>query len=264
MGRVALDLSGQRFGRLTAVRDIGARRSFRLWECVCDCGATCSKTSASLKHGKVVSCGCFRDEQSSKRNSSDVSGQRFGRLIAVSRIGANKHRHVVWKCRCDCGTECEVAAVALKKGTKSCGCLQKEVASSVGRRNALPEEEKAESRRRSSAKQRAKRKSCPLASMQTRLSRLHRHALASVGAIKRSPTFEALGYTPEQLVKHMERQFQGGMSWQNMRDWHIDHIVPASTAKTEADVVALNQLSNLRPMWKWDNILKRNQRTHLL
>lgn len=263
MGK-AIDLSGERFGRLVAVRDAGTRNSFRLWECSCDCGSVCYKTSASLRHGKSMSCGCFRDEESSRRNSSDIAGQRFGRLLAVKRIGVSKHRHVVWKCQCDCGAECQVAAVSLKKGTQSCGCLQREAASIAGKKKALPPEEKVACVKRARAKQRERRKSCPLASMQARLSRLHRHALAAVGAIKRSATFEALGYTPDQLVEHLERQFRKGMNWQNMRDWHIDHIVPASTAKTEADVVALNQLSNLRPMWKRDNILKRDTRTHLL
>jgi hypothetical protein len=100
--------------------------------------------------------------------------------------------------------------------------------------------------------------------MQARLSRLHRHALRQVGAIKTSPTFEQLGYSVEEFVTHIERQFCHGMGWHNMSEWQIDHIVPVSEAKEEADVVALNQLSNLRPMWAHENNRKKNKRLSLL
>jgi hypothetical protein len=157
-----------------------------------------------------------------------------------------------------------VAAVSLKKGTKSCGCLRSEAASRTQKAKALPPDVKAASRKASAEKQRRKRASSPLAVMQARLSRLHRHALNKVGGIKTSPTFEQLGYSAEALVAHLERQFLQGMSWDNMPSWQIDHITPASTALTVEDVIALNQLSNLRPMWARENNAKKNRRTHLL
>lgn len=100
--------------------------------------------------------------------------------------------------------------------------------------------------------------------MQARLSRLHRHALAQVNAIKTSPTFEQLGYSVDDFVAHIERQFVPRMGWHNMSKWQIDHIVPVSEAKTEDDVIALNQLSNLRPMWSHENNAKKNKRSNLL
>jgi hypothetical protein len=54
------------------------------------------------------------------------------------------------------------------------------------------------------------------------------------------------------------------MGWHNMASWQIDHIIPASEAKTEQDVWALNQLPNLRPMWAVDNNAKKDKRTSLL
>jgi hypothetical protein len=83
-------------------------------------------------------------------------------------------------------------------------------------------------------------------------------------AIKTSPTFEQLGYSAEDFVAHIERQFLKGMGWHNMSRWQIDHIVPVSEAKTENDVVALNQLSNLRPMWADENNAKKDKRTSLI
>jgi hypothetical protein len=85
-----------------------------------------------------------------------------------------------------------------------------------------------------------------------------------VGAIKSSPTFDQLGYSVCEFVAHIERQFLPGMGWHNMRDWQIDHIVPVSEAKTERDVVALNQLPNLRPMWAKENNAKKARRVSLL
>lgn len=51
----------------------------------------------------------------------DRTGQRFGRLTVIEEAGRDKHRNVIWKCRCDCGNESYVTRADLKK-TKSCGC----------------------------------------------------------------------------------------------------------------------------------------------
>lgn len=56
----------------------------------------------------------------------DLSGQRFGKLTAIEPTEKRKNGYVVWRCRCDCGSECEVAAGILASGgTKSCGCLKR-------------------------------------------------------------------------------------------------------------------------------------------
>lgn len=73
-----------------------------------------------------------------------------------------------------------------------------------------------------------------------------------------------LGYTPAQLREHIERQFLPGMSWENRAKWQVDHITPISTAKTLEDIIALNQLSNLRPLWALNNNQKNNRRQHLI
>jgi hypothetical protein len=51
----------------------------------------------------------------------DLSGQRFGRLVAVSREDGR------WLCRCDCGGTNRVVTGHLREGTiRSCGCLSSE------------------------------------------------------------------------------------------------------------------------------------------
>lgn len=52
-----------------------------------------------------------------------ISGQRFGRLVAIKSTGNDKHGNRVWKCRCDCGRFVEVIASSLSTGNStSCGC----------------------------------------------------------------------------------------------------------------------------------------------
>lgn len=57
----------------------------------------------------------------------DLKGQRFGRLVVVEEAGRDKHGHVLWKCRCDCGSETIVYVHSLRSGdTTSCGCFNRE------------------------------------------------------------------------------------------------------------------------------------------
>lgn len=263
--RTPIDLTGQRFGRLIAIRDVGSRRSFRLWLFRCDCGTEIERTSADVRHGNVASCGCLQRELSSQRKLIDLSGQTFGRLMVISRFETDGHGHVTWNCLCKCGNAAVVSGNSLRRGaTQSCGCLHKETIAAIQRSKALPIEQKRTNVKASAARQRLRRKTDPVKAMQARLSRLHRHALSQVSAVKNSRTFEQLGYTAEQFVIHIERQFPKGMGWHNMSLWQIDHIIPISRAKTEQDVVALNQLSNLRPMWAKENNKKKAKRITLL
>lgn len=53
------DLTGQKFGRLTVIKDTGMRQSIHpVWECICECGSVINVTSSNLKNG-VQSCGCL-------------------------------------------------------------------------------------------------------------------------------------------------------------------------------------------------------------
>lgn len=57
----------------------------------------------------------------------DLTGQRFGRLVALKYEGRTKSYQSRWLVLCDCGNQTIVLAGALKsKKTQSCGCLQRE------------------------------------------------------------------------------------------------------------------------------------------
>lgn len=73
-------------------------------------------------------------------------------------------------------------------------------------------------------------------------------------------TFDLLGYTVDQLMRHLERRFQPGMSWDNYGEWHIDHIIPLSAHNYETpddiDFKKAWALKNLQPLWAKENIRK--------
>lgn len=91
-------------------------------------------------------------------------------------------------------------------------------------------------------------------------------ALKATDGKKMFRTCEHLGYTPEELRTHIERQFAKGMSWDNYGDWHIDHITPIKwfTDNGKTDPALINCLSNLRPVWAKENISKSDRITHLI
>lgn len=59
-------------------------------------------------------------------NKIDLSGQRFGRLVALTPMPPKKKGGSTrWLCRCDCGNESTPATAQLRRNrAKSCGCLQ--------------------------------------------------------------------------------------------------------------------------------------------
>jgi len=60
----------------------------------------------------------------------NLVGQRFGRLLVVSRAGSDKRGEALWECECDCGAVTVVLGSNLRKGkTKSCGCYKEELMS---------------------------------------------------------------------------------------------------------------------------------------
>lgn len=57
----------------------------------------------------------------------DITGQRFGRLVAIEPTDARHGGSIVWRCRCDCGNEIAAPSKNLVGGgTMSCGCLKSE------------------------------------------------------------------------------------------------------------------------------------------
>lgn len=82
-----------------------------------------------------------------------------------------------------------------------------------------------------------------------------------------------LPYSIGDLRIHLERQFKPGMSWSNhassfafadkRKKWCIDHIVPKVSFHKD-DIHAAFALSNLRPIWWKQNMVKAAKRNHLI
>lgn len=69
------DITGQKFNMLTAVR-IAQRNPLR-WECLCDCGGTCTVLSSNLIGGRQKSCGCL------SRKGNPKHGQSYTRVYRI-------------------------------------------------------------------------------------------------------------------------------------------------------------------------------------
>ena len=74
-------------------------------------------------------------------------------------------------------------------------------------------------------------------------------------------TLNLVGCDYEFLMEYIENKFTKGMSWDNYGyyGWHLDHIIPVSSAKTEKDVYKLYHYTNLQPLWAEDNLRKSNK-----
>lgn len=72
-------------------------------------------------------------------------------------------------------------------------------------------------------------------------------------------TEEIVGISFNEFKVYMESKFVDGMNWGNRDLWHIDHIIPLSTAKSEQELIALSHYTNLQPLWAMDNLKKGNK-----
>ena len=117
----AKDLRGQKFGMLTVLYRVQNQGKKVKWKCQCECGNITVAEAGNLTSGNTKGCGCKKGV-----HIKDISGQRFGRLIAIKpTIQVNSKWK--WLCKCDCGKEIETFSDYLIQGVRmSCGCFQEE------------------------------------------------------------------------------------------------------------------------------------------
>lgn len=103
-------------------------------------------------------------------------------------------------------------------------------------------------------------------------SNVSRAIRASVKDKGRRSWEQLVGYSLNDLIVHIEKQFTSGMTWQShgrgRGKWHIDHIIPRSlfafSSASDPEFKACWALPNLRPMWSEQNISKHAKRLYLL
>ena len=129
-----VDLTGQKFGRLTVIEISERKKKHLYWLCKCECGNVKSVAGSGLKSGKIKSCGCLNEE------FEDLTGKRFGKLFVKSFKEKRKRKSSTgyknyWLCQCDCGNETIVESYSLKSGKiQSCGCMRIDAITKHGKR----------------------------------------------------------------------------------------------------------------------------------
>lgn len=112
-----IDITGQTFGRWTVLHRHPSEKKSAQWLCRCSCGTERVVFGFMLRNGKSSSCGCA--------SAKNLTGQRFGHLVVLSKTDERRSNAVVFLCRCDCGNEHRVRGAILTNGqVGSCGCQQ--------------------------------------------------------------------------------------------------------------------------------------------
>lgn len=119
-----LDLTGNKYGRLTVLGDVGKRTKSGkvLWHCLCECGTVTFVRTDHLKNGSITSCGCLNEEKKRER-FKDLTGSETDNFKIVDRA-YSKNQRVYWNCICKhCGNHIELQSNQIERYS-SCGCKQ--------------------------------------------------------------------------------------------------------------------------------------------
>lgn len=81
-----IDLTGQRFGRLTVDKRVGNNGKRVAWLCQCDCGKETVVNADKLRCGRTTSCGCYATERAATLNKTHgMSKTRLFKLWTAMR-----------------------------------------------------------------------------------------------------------------------------------------------------------------------------------
>ncbi len=65
-----IDLTGQQFGRWTALTKVEHPGQHAFWKCRCECGTVSAVRATILRNGRSLSCGCLQREITSARKTT--------------------------------------------------------------------------------------------------------------------------------------------------------------------------------------------------
>lgn len=114
----ALDLAGQKFGKLTVLERLGKNGlGHYIWRCRCDCGNYVDAVGYAVKNGSWASCG--KCGKRPVERAVNIARQVVGDYMAVERIGTYG-TSAKWKCVCTtCGSEKEQGAYQFRIGKRA-------------------------------------------------------------------------------------------------------------------------------------------------
>ena len=100
----------------------------------------------------------------------------------------------------------------------------------------------------------------PINRVSSRIAKGIRKVLKDNDLVKDSDSFQYLDFTKYELKEHLESLFTDGISWENMSEWHIDHIRPIASFNFDStehpEFKECWALENLQPLWATDNMSK--------
>ena len=122
--RNSKNIEGKTSGYLTAIKPVYSDKQGVHWLCQCKCGNQTVVTTNNFLMKHIQSCGCYNLEALTARRKAELTGRRFGNVVALECVGQNQFKNYLWRCLCDCGNEFTVPASRLITGeTQSCGCV---------------------------------------------------------------------------------------------------------------------------------------------
>lgn len=261
-----LDLTGMVFGELRVLKYAGARNNKATWECLCSCGITTIKRSKILRSGKELFCGkdhptkicteCKVDKPKTEFHSTNK--ERGSINPRCKECIANWYEENKEKIKQSYNEDMlnpelknkkyEINKISRRKNKKQ----QNEQKKEYSRRPEVME--------RKRQNHRIRKETDPEYNIKRRLRWRLRDSLKK--AIKKGFKYESslalLGCDMEFFKKYMEDKFYGGMTWENISEWHIDHIKPCSKfdlTKIEDQKICFHY-SNLQPLSEKDNLEK--------
>ena len=70
---IFIDLTGQKFGRLTVIKKIPSSTKETRWKCICDCGTIHETNTHELRRGSTKSCGCLNRDQAKENIKKTIT-----------------------------------------------------------------------------------------------------------------------------------------------------------------------------------------------
>ena len=211
-----LDLTGQRFGCLTAVASELSRNGTRLWECRCDCGNTVNVATGDLRASNRRHCVKCAEVP-------DQTGEKYGRLTILQDYLPDHDERTVL-CQCECGEKRKFLLNTLRSGKSvSCGCYRSECAKLLGLSKRKQGKSKYEQRQFTLYRRGAERRGLDFTL-----------TLAEFTEITSKPCFYC-GQAPSPFL-HYRRgneippNFSGVDRADNTKGYHLDNCVPCCKA----------------------------------
>lgn len=188
--------------------------------------------------------------------------KRMESKIKLKRWDSRPDGKVFWKYNKNCKNgerwlTLEQALIEQKKDSESAIKLYHRNSENINKKRRAMRKNDLEKNRKTKRDQvRNRRRNNPLALIAERVRSRLRHFIKCRNYLKTSKTVMMIGCSWDELKNHIESKFYDGMSWDNRNLWHIDHIIPLSSAKSEEEMIKLSHYTNLQPLWAADNFKK--------